>query len=106
MDMSADDAVKEEFGFGEKKKTGPKPTKRTEAIKWLRDVLANGARPAKELQEEGKESQGFSRYTLEEAKKEIGIRSDRPVIPGPWYWELPSSFKEIESEPPKELITP
>jgi len=53
---------------------------------FLRDILADGKRPAKEIYEEGI-SFGLSERTLDRAKAELGIVSKRDGKT--WVWGLP-----------------
>lgn len=52
---------------------------------FLSDLLSNGKLSAKEIFEQG-EVNGFSARTLNRAKKELSIKSDK--YPDGWYWEL------------------
>lgn len=63
-----------------------------EAKAWLRDALANGARPAKEVKQEA-ESDGIKPRTLDRAKKALGLISTREgyASEGRWVWSLPHS---------------
>jgi len=59
----------------------------SEAADWLRDAVAKGSRPAKELYAEGRAS-GFTPRTLERAKPGAGVRSRKDAFHGGWVWEL------------------
>jgi putative DNA primase/helicase len=68
---------------------------RTEAEDFLRTILANGERLAKEIEAEAKEA-GISWRTVRRAQKALGIRSYRKAESGDglgkaghWYWSLP-----------------
>ena len=63
------------------------PTKRREAEAWLVQQLAGGEGLAADLYKAA-ERAGFSRRTLERARRELDIRTYRKAIPGPWYWTL------------------
>ena len=70
---------------------------RTEAEEFLRDILKEGPRPAKEVAGEAQEA-GISWRTVNRAKKTLGIVVERRAESGDglgrsgrWYWSLPSS---------------
>jgi hypothetical protein len=81
VDMTADDAI------GEASKPGPEPKAREQAEQWLREQLADGPRPMKELEEQA-EADGHSKGTLKRARREMPIESYQMEVPGPWYWRL------------------
>jgi hypothetical protein len=69
---------------------------RTEAADFLRDVLKNGPRPAKDVEGEAKEA-GISWRTVNRAKKKLGVVAERRAESGDglgrtgrWYWSLPA----------------
>jgi hypothetical protein len=80
IDMTADDAI----GHS---KPGPEPSARQQAEQWLREQLAGGPRPQKEIEEHA-EAEGHSKATLRRAKNSIGAKAYQPEKPGPWYWRL------------------
>lgn len=62
---------------------------RDRAILWLQEVLGEGPRPAREVQEAA-ERADISRRTLNRAKRDLGVRSVKAQEEdGPWRWELP-----------------
>lgn len=63
---------------------------RQAAAEWLREALADGPRPAKELYEEALHGHGLSRRTVERARRELGVVSYREKHRGPWFWRLPA----------------
>lgn len=68
----------------------------------LRDILASGSVPAKDVQRAAREA-GVSDATLRRAKDAIGVAArkvGRPGEPGRWEWALP----EDAHETPKVLI--
>lgn len=85
--MHADDAL-----AAENKKHGPQAAAREDATEWLSAALANGPRPAKEIEDEWVNGQGGSKATLKRAKQKIGVVSYRDQVPGPWTWR--ASHKE------------
>lgn len=58
------------------------------AEQFLREALAHGAMPQKEIEQECKGA-GFSVATLRRAKKRIGIVSKKDGMKGVWFWSLP-----------------
>jgi hypothetical protein len=68
------------------------PTKRHEAPEpeeFLRELLAEGMRPAKEIMDEAKAA-GFAPATIRRARGKIGIKPRKPGLQGGWIWELPA----------------
>jgi putative DNA primase/helicase len=86
--MTADEALAAE-NAKERKKPGPEPREQDKAVRFLRDALAKGPRPAKELIEEAREAQGINKTTLERAKATANVESFQRKKPGPWWWRLP-----------------
>jgi putative DNA primase/helicase len=66
---------------------------RAEAVEFLRAMLADGPRLAKEVQEEAR-SVGISEKTLRRAKKLRGVISSNDGFLGGWQWSLPSEPEE------------
>jgi hypothetical protein len=81
VDMTADDAI------GEASKPGPEPKAREQAAQWLREQLADGPRPMKELEEQA-EADGHTKATLKRARRQMAVESYQPQVPGPWFWRL------------------
>lgn len=90
--ITADEAVNREPQHDDEKRT-----ERDEAIEWLRQTLADGPMPAKELQELAKEGEGIAKRTLDRAKKALSVKAYRPKNPGPWYWRLPVAGAERQA---------
>jgi putative DNA primase/helicase len=70
---------------------------RTEAEDFLRDILRDGPRPAKDVEGEAKEA-GIAWRTVNRAKKTLGVTTERKAESGDglgrsgrWYWSLPST---------------
>lgn len=59
-----------------------------EAVGYLRDALASGARPGKEVQAELRDA-GVSDATLRRAKSKLGVLSCKIQMRGGWEWYLP-----------------
>jgi putative DNA primase/helicase len=58
-----------------------------EAKDFLRHVLANGPRLAKEVSEEAKDA-GIAAKTLERARKALRVKASKDGFQGPWTWAL------------------
>ena len=89
--MSADDALAAENDRRDSK-PGPDAGALESAISWLKVALADGARPAKELQEEWRDGHGGSKRTLERAKQTLAVEPFRREVPGHWFWRLPAKI--------------
>jgi hypothetical protein len=64
------------------------------AMTWLRDLLADGPRPATTVLEEAKRD-GHAPKTVHRAKRRIGVRSRKHGGQGGgWMWELPRGAEE------------
>jgi hypothetical protein len=78
---------------------------RADAEQWLRDALADGPRPAKDVTSEAVEAHCISKRTLDRARRSIGVVAFRPENPGPWWWTLPDDAHCQNGEtaaPPEE----
>ncbi|MGH7332644.1 MAG: AAA family ATPase [Candidatus Rokuibacteriota bacterium] len=70
-------------------------SERKDAMEFLRDILQAGPTTAKDVYA-GAEANGISRRTLERAKRDLGVKSDKlpdasgKLGQGPWYWSLPA----------------
>jgi archaellum biogenesis ATPase FlaH len=63
-----------------------------EAEDFLRELLAAGSVPAREVQREARAA-GIAPRTLERAKGRLGVKSTRPDgFTGPWFWTLPEPY--------------
>lgn len=60
----------------------------SQAMEFLREALAEGPRLIGEVVAEAKEREGISRASLERARKVMGVRAFRKVIPGAWWIAL------------------
>lgn len=74
------------------------------AKQFLRTCLANGPRLAKEVYAESRSVGRFSKRTLDEAKKNLGVQSNRKTVPGPWAWTLPQHRSEAVSNKGMYLV--
>jgi hypothetical protein len=63
-------------------------TKRGDAADFLREELAEGGRPTKDLKGAARGA-GIGWRTIEDAKSDLGIRASKSSFNGGWIWELP-----------------
>lgn len=78
-----------------------------EAVAFLREALADGERPAREVQAEAREW-GISDRTLKRAKKYLDVKVRKLGMDGAWHWQLlaqecPKSAKNPEGCQIKKL---
>lgn len=77
-------------------------TERDDAAEWLRELLANGPCPARDVERDARDA-GFSIATVRRAKAAIGVVSRKPsIFGGSWVWALPAHCED--AHPPKALI--
>jgi hypothetical protein len=74
-----------------------------EAKEFLRDILADGARPSKEIRGEARDLM-ISEATLRRAKKALGIENRRFEYQGKYLWALPG--RDAVPETPRLLNLP
>ena len=65
----------------------PDSSAKDEAMTFLRDILANGAQPAKAVLAAARDA-GIAERTLHRAKKTLGIVSGKPSFDDGWVWIL------------------
>jgi hypothetical protein len=99
--MHADDALAAAAAAGTARR-GPDPAAHLAAVTWLREALAGGPRPAKDLKDEWLHGQCGSERTLKRAKHALGVDAYRPENPGPWWWRLPADCQEQGANNSKE----
>jgi putative DNA primase/helicase len=92
VNVSADDAL-----ASDRDEDGGR-TERDDAAGWLRDLLAHGPRPARDVERDARDA-GYSIATVRRAKAAIGVVSRKPAFGGPWEWTLPAQ----DAQPPKML---
>ena len=95
VNMTADDALVGDGG------TGDGRTERDDAAAWLRELLAHGPRPVRDIERDAKEA-GYSWATVKRAKAAIGVASRKPAFGGPWEWSLPTPTQG--AQPPEMHI--
>jgi putative DNA primase/helicase len=71
------------------------PGRLYEAKDFLRHILANGARPAKEVQEAAAE-EGISQQTLRRARKDLRVKTRPNGYQGASMWSLPNTGDDFE----------
>jgi hypothetical protein len=97
--MHADDAFRAEAAGPSK---ADRPSQRDEAEGWLREFLAGGPRPSKEVSEYGQEA-GFTLITLRRAFKAMGGKPTKGDFAGGWQWALPGEGDHQGDQPPLPL---
>lgn len=70
--------------------TGHERTARDEAAEFLRVELSRGPRPVSELKDAAAGA-GLSWRTVERAKTELGVESEKDGWDGPWRWTMPDA---------------
>jgi putative DNA primase/helicase len=81
--MTADDALASS-GDGT---PGPEPARRTHAVAWLRELLADGEMEVEEIRREAGHA-GFAWRMLQRAAGELGVCRQRTAFGGPLTWRL------------------
>lgn len=71
------------------------------ADKFLREMLAGGSLPQKDIEADCKGA-GYSTSTVKRAKKRLGILSKKDGMKGVWYWSLPGQIHEEVHEGDEE----
>ncbi|MCX7402446.1 MAG: AAA family ATPase [Planctomycetia bacterium] len=90
VEMTADDQLVSEKQ-GREQKRGPDGEATRDAENWLRSILADGPRLAKELNDEWVNGMGGGKRTLERAKVAACVEAFRETVPGGWHWRLPEN---------------
>jgi len=80
VSISADDALAVE--------RGGKRSVVDDAADWLRDLLSDGPRAMKDVEDDARGA-GYSLAALRRAKAVLGVVSRKPAFGGPWEWSLP-----------------
>ena len=75
--------------YGGSSNRGPEPEERKDAEAFLREYLADGPRPSKDVMSEAK-LLGLSERTLRTAKNVVGIVSIFGGKGSAWTWRLPA----------------
>ena len=84
---------------------GPTADERDEAATWLRQTLANGPQPAREVIDDADDC-GYSSDTIQRVLQGIGGRREKCGFTGGWLWSLPEGATKVMDGPQhKELGT-
>jgi hypothetical protein len=94
--MHADDAFRAEMAGPSK---ADRPTRRDEAEAWLREFLAGGPKPAKEVIDAA-EPFDIRERTLRRAFREMGGVSGKDKESGGWIWSLPEQLGQEDNHTP------
>jgi hypothetical protein len=76
----------------------------SEAQEFLRGILADGAQPSKDVENEGRDA-GIEPRTLKRAKQKLGVISERQGgigERGKWYWRLPTGILLTKGTKPED----
>jgi len=87
VEMSADDALAAE---AEGLKRGPEARRRAEAERLLKEALADGPRPGKDVEAELMDA-GITKKTIRNARESLGVVSYKDGYQGQWFWRLPET---------------
>ncbi len=88
-------------GVEELPRCAPLATPRADAEGFLREQLAVGMKPVREVEDAAKQ-RGISAATLRRAREALGVKSDKLNFNGVWYWHLPVD----ETTPAPKMLTP
>ena len=78
------------------RETGESGSALEDAKDFLRELLAHGELPQKQIQEDAKGA-SHSWATVRRAKTQLNIVSSKSKLDGRWYWKLPSNMlKKLE----------
>lgn len=96
----------------DRSKPGPRPTARTAAEKWLKELLSTRSmqvgspkKPGPGTIAEAAKEAGFSWGTIRRAREQLGIIPIKGQFTDGWYWELPDDSGEGDGsaqEPPAD----
>jgi len=98
VNVSADDALDALGGGGGR-------TERDDAANWLRDLLAQGPRPARDVERDARDA-GYSIATVRRAKAALGVVSRKPDFGGPWEWTMPAEDAQAPKMRTQDAHTP
>lgn len=99
VNVSADDALAGDRNEGKGR------TELNDAADWLRDLLAHGPRPARDVERDAHDA-GHSITTVRRAKASIGVVSRKPAFGGHWEWTLPAEDAHAPKMLPQDAHIP
>jgi hypothetical protein len=86
VDVTADEMLQERM-LNQQRKRGPEPEKMNECCDWLRGILAFGPVSAAEIYEKATVT-GYSKKTVDRAKKLLDIKPKKEHFSGRWTWSF------------------
>jgi len=93
------------LGSAEADDDGGERQERKEAGQWLRELLAAGPMPQRDIERQAREA-GFSMGTVRRAKGPLGVRAVKSAFSGGWRWSLPGEGDQpTEDHHTKTVIT-
>ncbi len=90
VDLTANEALVDENAATP---TNDRAAAKSQAVEWLRELLAHGPVSAVDVNRQAKEA-GYSWRVLAYAKDQLGVRPNRVNGTGPWIWRLPAEAPE------------
>lgn len=93
--MTADDALATE-NANEKKKPGPEPKARNQAVEWLQDLLRSGPMLVATIRDEAGKA-GYAWRTVQRAASDMGVKPYREKFGGAWTWRIPTEHAGQDS---------
>jgi len=80
-------------------RSGPEPEAREAGENFLRELLASGPMPSKEVEAQAKEA-GVKMATLRRAADKLGVRREKCDFTKGWQWRLPKNNLSNMPSPP------
>ncbi len=85
--------------------SGEDNSERQEAAQWLREFLAEGAKPKVDIEQQAKKA-GFTMATLRRAATAIQIKKQKSGFNAGWEWSLPEDPHHEDAHPiPSDVST-
>ncbi|MCS6977619.1 MAG: hypothetical protein NZM31_11520 [Gemmatales bacterium] len=85
VDVKSDDVIRR---VRTASRPGPEAKARSAAEDWLRELLANGPLPTKQVRAEAKAA-GLCWRTVRRASEALGVKARKQGFAGCWTWQLP-----------------
>ncbi|MDR2754866.1 MAG: AAA family ATPase, partial [Planctomycetaceae bacterium] len=95
VDVTADEMLQERM-LNQQNKRGPEPEKMNECCDWLRGILAFGSVSAAEIFEKAIVA-GYSKNTVNRAKKMLEIEPKKEHFSGRWMWSFSQDIQANSS---------